>query len=336
MQQTQLVASLRDLADDQPAICACVCTHNGRAVLGDCLDSLAGQDMPAGRFSILVIDDGSTDGTADLFRSWRDKHPKLTTRLVCQPSSGLSAARNAGLQFSDAPIVAYIDDDAVAEPGWLSGLLAAFLEFPCAGAAAGPVSVRWTTAKPRWWRDELDEVFNRFQPAGDQPCTLRFPNLPYGCNFAVRRNLAVGLGRFRTDLGRQKGTLLGGEETELMLRMLVTDHQVVYWPSAGVQHLALPHRANRKYILRRAWMHGRSAARLAAAYPQVADAMPGLATCLWRMCRTAPQYRFRTAHWKYWLYRLGYHWEQRALGLSAAKNRARRKIASTLGVATHV
>lgn len=321
MQQTQPVQPV----DQTPDICACICTHNGQAILADCLDSLARQDLSAARFSILVIDDGSTDGTADTFRAWRDNHQDLTARLVCQPQSGLSAARNTGLQLSDAPLVAYIDDDAMAEPGWLSGLLAGFAEFPNAGAVGGPVSIRWTTPKPRWWRDELDEVFNRWQQ-GDQPHTLRFPLLPYGCNFAVRRNLAVGLGRFRTDLGRQKGKLLGGEETELFLRMLITNHDVAYWPTAHVQHLAVPHRATRGYVLRRAWMHGRSMARLAYAYPQVTSSYPNLGACLWQMTRTAKQYHFRLAHWKYWLFRLGYHWERCRLGRSVVRDHAHRAV----------
>lgn len=301
------------LANDQPEICACVCTHNGRATLPDCLASLAGQDLEWARFSILVVDDGSTDDSADIFRAWRDEHPELVARLVCQPAAGLSAARNTGLQLSDAPVVAFLDDDATAGPGWLRGLLAGFSEFPNAAAVGGPVEVRWIGDKPRWWRDPLDEVFNRFEPA-QEPTTLTFPTLPYGCNFAVRRNVAVGLGRFRTDLGRQKGTLLGGEETELFLRMLGTDYQVAYWPGARVQHLALPQRATRKYILRRAWMHGRSLARLSLAYPAIGRAMPSLPRSCWQMFKLAPRYHFGVAHWKYWLFRLGYHWERRKMG----------------------
>ncbi len=295
--------------NNAPAICACICTHNGQAVIPGCLDSLVAQDLPADRFTILVIDDGSTDATAETFRAWQENHPGLSAHLITQAASGLSVARNAAIEQCDAPIVAYIDDDAMAEPTWLSGLLSAFAEFPNAAAAAGPVQVRWTTARPRWWRDELDEVFNRFHPA-DQPCKLHWPQMPYGCNFAVRRDIALALGGFRTDLGRQNGTLLAGEETELLLRTLANKHEIAYQPSAGVQHLALASRATRRYILRRAWMHGRSAALLARRHQPVADSIPPLSRCLWQMLATAWRYRFRLAHWKYWLYRLGYHYQR--------------------------
>jgi glycosyltransferase involved in cell wall biosynthesis len=290
----------------------CVCTHNGQATIGGCLESLAAQDLACDRSSLLVIDDGSTDGTAVLVRQWQRDHPGLNCRLISQAQAGLSAARNAGLQNADAPIVAYIDDDAYACPGWLNGIWNAFQIFPSAGAVGGRVIVRWPQGKPPWWHDDLDEVFNRFCPA-EEPTTLDFPQLPYGCNFAVRREVAIRLGGFRTDLGRRNGTLLGGEETDLLLRVIEAGHQIAYWPDALVEHLAPPHRASRRYILKRAWNHGRSLARVAAAHPRIAEAIPTLPTCLCRMICHAPKHRLRLAHWKYWLLRFGYHFEAHRL-----------------------
>lgn len=315
-------AAERDIHEEhgavQPDICACVCTHNGQAVLGACLESLARQGLERDRFSVLVVDDGSTDETAAVYDAWHQMWPAVRARLVWQEATGLSAARNLGLKQSDAPLVAYIDDDAMASPGWLTGLIEGFARFgEAAGAVGGPVSVRWTANRPRWWRSELDEVFNRFD-AGAEVCLVRFPRLPYGCNFAVRRDTAMQLGGFRTDLGRQKGQLLGGEETELLLRMGRSGIGVGYWPGARVEHMALPQRANRRYVLRRAWMHGRSLGRLSHVYAPVSEAMPGLSGCLWQMVWTAGRYRGRLSHWKYWLLRLGYHWERRRGGKAAA------------------
>ncbi len=305
-----LMSQNRMLQNAGPSVCACVCTHNGAATLPECLNALAGQTLDPRRFSVLIVDDGSTDATPDVARRWQAAHPHLNGRSIRQAPSGLSAARNAGIREANAPIVAYIDDDAFAAPGWLEGIVDAFEAFPAAAAMGGEVRVRWSTSKPRWWHDELDEVFNRFRPA-DEPMTLDFPRLPYGCNFAVRRDTAIRLGGFRTDLGRQGGALLAAEETDLLLRILEAGHPIAYWPSAMVEHLAMPSRLSRRYVLRRAWNHGRSLGRIAPTHPRLNEAMPPFGSCVWRMVGRASAHGFRLAHWKYWLLRLGYHHERR-------------------------
>ncbi len=291
-------------------LCVCICTHNGGAAIGGCLESIGGQTLNRRRWGVLVIDDGSTDDTVEVVKRWHRENASLDVKIVGQPPAGLSVARNRGMEVADSPIVAFIDDDARASAGWLEGLVAAFERFPTAGAVGGSVAVRWECSKPGWWHDDLDEVFNRYRP-GDEPKWVEYPLLPYGCNFAVRRDAARSLGGFRSDLGRQGGTLIGGEETDLMLRMIGNGLGVAYWPDARVEHLALPQRLSRGYILRRAWSHGRSLARMVDAYPGLAGHVPGAASCFVQMLVRAPGYRFRLAHWKYWLYRLGYHWESR-------------------------
>jgi len=320
MQPPRTGQSASQTNGQRPDICVCLCTHNGQAVIGECLDSLARQALEPQRYRVLVVDDGSADATAAVVRSWRERNRNIVSRLIRQRQAGLAAARNVGLATSEAPLVAYIDDDAIADPGWLEGLIAAFARFPNAAAVGGPVRVRWISPKPWWWHDDLDEVFNRFRPAGE-PTTLEFPALPYGCNFAVRRDVAMRVGGFRTDLGRQNGLLLAGEETELFLRMSEAGYQIAYWPDAFVDHLALPTRVSRRYILKRAWNHGRSLARLAAVHPGICEAFPGPAACLRRMLHDAPKYRFRLAHWKYWLLRFGYHYEARRLAPSSRPGR---------------
>ena len=95
-----------------------VCTRNRAGVIGPCLEALAGQDMPPERFEVVVVDNGSTDGTAAVLRRWRDGDPSHR-RVEEEHRTGLSRARNAGLAAAGAPIVAFIDDDARAAAGWV-------------------------------------------------------------------------------------------------------------------------------------------------------------------------------------------------------------------------
>ena len=99
-------------ADDQPwpRISVVCCSYNGSRFIGDCLSALARQDYPD--YEVIVIDDGSTDTTAEIARGF-------DVDLVSTPNQGLSAARNEGLARASGEVVAYIDDDAYPDQDWL-------------------------------------------------------------------------------------------------------------------------------------------------------------------------------------------------------------------------
>lgn len=124
-----------------------VCAYNRAARLRLCLDSLAAQTYPAERTEIVVVDDGSTDDTPAVCQEAGG--PLRGLRVIRQSNAGLGAARNRGWQATAAPVVAFLDDDAVAPPFWLERLVALFGEVPgdvaCVG---GPVDAEWG-APPR-------------------------------------------------------------------------------------------------------------------------------------------------------------------------------------------
>ena len=100
------------MSSEPPAIAVVVCTYNRAARLRLCLDSLAAQTYPAERTEIVVVDDGSTDVTPAVCQ---DRIGRLHgLRVIRQANSGLGAARNRGWKAAAAPVVAFIDDDAVA------------------------------------------------------------------------------------------------------------------------------------------------------------------------------------------------------------------------------
>jgi glycosyltransferase involved in cell wall biosynthesis len=117
-------------ADDHPwpRISVVCCSYNGSRFIGDCLAALAHQDYPD--YEVIVIDDGSTDSTAEIAS-------RFDVQLVSTPNQGLSAARNEGLAHASGEIVAYIDDDAYPDQDWLRYLGWIYMTGDLAGAG-GP------------------------------------------------------------------------------------------------------------------------------------------------------------------------------------------------------
>jgi GT2 family glycosyltransferase len=157
-----------------------VCTHNGSRTIRDCLDGLKRLEYP--NCEVIVVDDGSTDGTADIVRAY-------DVRLIRTENRGLSAARNTGMRAATGEIVAYLDDDAYPDPHWLHYIASAFARNGHAGVG-GP----------------------NVPPPGDGPiaeCIANAPGGPVhvllsdseaehlpGCNMAFRKTCLEAIGGF--------------------------------------------------------------------------------------------------------------------------------------------
>lgn len=164
-----------------PRFSVIVCTRNGVERLPDCLKACRALDYPD--FEIIVINDGSTDGTADLL----DNQDGL--RVFHLPPSGLSAARNHGAQKATGEILAFTDDDCRPDPQWLTWLAKIYSETSHA-AIGGPnlppppdsLSLALTTAAPGApTHVMLDDTIAEHLP---------------GCHLSVKRSAFEKIGGF--------------------------------------------------------------------------------------------------------------------------------------------
>lgn len=94
-----------------------VCTYNGENRIRDCLEALIIQDYPKDRYEIIVVDDGSTDGTNEIVSEYPVKVIKHKKNL------GICSARNTGLHNANGTIVVYTDDDCTPKRSWLENLV---------------------------------------------------------------------------------------------------------------------------------------------------------------------------------------------------------------------
>ncbi len=89
--------------------------YNAAGVLGKCLEHLAEQDYPKDRYEVVVVDDGSTDATAEVVAEAR-RRLALDLRYVRQTNAGLAAARNAGARAARFPVLLFLDPDMWSRP----------------------------------------------------------------------------------------------------------------------------------------------------------------------------------------------------------------------------
>jgi glycosyltransferase involved in cell wall biosynthesis len=225
------------------------------------------QTLPA-REVIVVI-----DGNADLKRR-ADEELTGAVVLTNAHAPGLSGGRQTGAEHATGTILAFLDDDAIADEDWLGQLLQAY-EDPNVLGVGGLIDPLWREPPPRWFPAEFNWVVGCTY-AGMAVETTRIRN-PIGANMSVWASVLANAGAFDTRLGRTDGVkgLYGtAEETEFGIRTTAS-HPGRYWvyrAEARVRHVVPAERASWRYFLRRCLVEGRAKAVLA----EVAGARDGL------------------------------------------------------------
>ena len=225
----------------------------------ECLGALADQ-VGVGDHEVVVVDNGSTDGTDGLVRAWAAADPARRRRLR-EPVAGLSRARNRGVAAARGEVVLFIDDDALAPRGWVAAHLAAYAHDPAVVGVGGPIALRWPDGRPGWLAPRLEHWYSALDHGDDAVATWPTPHGPYGTNMSVRRATLDEVGGFDTRLGRRGRSLVSSEEGDLFSRVWATGGTVAYEPATLVLHGVTPDRLSRRWVLRRGWAQGRTNAR---------------------------------------------------------------------------
>ena len=243
-----------------------VCTRNRSALLAECLASVRPELLAAAEPGLLiVVDNGSTDDTESVCRAFGATVPEDRFRYVSEPRTGLSIARNRGIDDgADAEIVAFLDDDAKVAPGWLESCLAAFDAYRDVSGIGGEI-LPWFTAEtmppPAWFKPPLSHYYCTYSLPGADVSDFPARHHPVGVNMAFRRAVFDRF-RFSEALGRSGTNLISGEEAELCGQIRRAGGRLLYVAPMRVEHFIHPDRLNEGWIRERHYYEGISRARL--------------------------------------------------------------------------
>jgi GT2 family glycosyltransferase len=178
-------------------------------------------------------------------------------------AKGLSGARNSGVAASSGEVVAFLDDDAFADPTWLEELTKPLIN-PLVCGTGGWVVPFWETGEARWFPETFYWILGCSYsglPMTDAPIRN-----PIGASMAIRRGVFDAVGGFTSGIGRIGATPLGCEETELCIRY-ATQHPNEYFMLARralVHHRVPSSRLNWHYFWTRCWAEGLSKAAVSS------------------------------------------------------------------------
>lgn len=194
--------------------------YNAERFLPRCLAALHAQTLPPTDYEILVVDDGSTDNTAQLAEEGG-------ARLVHSQHGGAAAARNAGVDAALAPIVVFTDADCEPAPDFLQRLLSP-LDHPKVSGARGVYRSRQRKIVARFVQLEYEERYKRIAHIAEEQGSVNALDTSYCC---YRRNDFLAAGGFDTRFASA-----AAEDHELSYRMAEAGHVFRFVPEAIVYH----------------------------------------------------------------------------------------------------
>jgi GT2 family glycosyltransferase len=215
-----------------------------------CLDCLQSQQPRPDQ--VIVVDASPDTRTRDLIAN---QYPG-TVYLRNEIGYGhMTMSRNIGLMSATGEVIAFIDDDAFARPGWVANLLAAYIE-PEIGAVGGRAMNNVPGEETAGVNDVGRMRANGTLSANFAADTgeIREVDHMIGCNMSYRREVLAKLGGFREDcLGTEVG-----EETDMCLRVRQLGYRLVFTPLAVVDHLGAPQARGRRFDVRYDYYHRRN------------------------------------------------------------------------------
>lgn len=228
-----------------------ICTYNRAHILPEALVSLLRQTVSQDNYSLLIIDNNSTDNTQETVASFKDKFTDI--RIIVENNQGLSHARNRALKECQTEWLAFLDDDAKAHPDWVETILQSIKKGDFDGFGGPYYAWHRYGPAPHW----LPEDFGTYESPQDYGLLEGDTYIPGG-NSVLRCDAARSIGTFSTELGMRGNRCGYGEETLFFERMRAASYRMGYVPQLKIDHCVLPYKYTLRWQLYAAFISGRN------------------------------------------------------------------------------
>jgi glycosyltransferase involved in cell wall biosynthesis len=251
--QRLYTSPLTDMLPRIPRISVVVASYNAADTLEECLDSFTLVEYPD--FEVIVVDDGSTDNTADIAKRY-----DAPIRLLQPGRGGLSFARNAGCEAATGEIVAYTDADCIVPPNWLFYIAATYLEgdWACVG---GPNLLPANDNRVARAVDRCPGIATHVLISDEEA-----EHVP-GCNMAYNRDILRELGGFN------RIYRTAGDDVDMCWRVMSAGYRIGFNHGAMVWHHRRP---NVKRYLGQQRGYGFAESLLHEKHPERFNALGGI------------------------------------------------------------
>ena len=230
-------------------ITVAICTWNRAQLLDATLASMHNLRIPEGiQWELIVVDNNSTDETPLVIERHSSALPIVA---LVEPRPGKSYAANLAAARASGELLVWTDDDVRVREDWLASYVRAANAWPGAAFFVGSIDPWFEETPPGWIEKQLPDLTGVYVIVDHGPTerVISRGESVFGANMAFRTNVAQAF-PLNPRLGRIRGSLIGGDDTELVERVLDAGHIGVWVPSARLQHYVPKERLTARYIQR--------------------------------------------------------------------------------------
>jgi glycosyltransferase involved in cell wall biosynthesis len=236
--------------NDALKISVVICSYNREQYIIDAIDSLYNQTLSKEKYEVIVVDNNSIDNTNHFCQNYIQTHPNFNVYYLEEPTQGASFARNTGAAFAKAPLLAFMDDDAIADTNFLARIIFFFESHSEIGGLGGRIIPKYIPAEPEWMSHYVSSLVGNFHYS-EGVSKFKPGKYPLESNMVVTKKHFIEVGGFNTLLPGVVGTLrIGGEGKDFFMKLQALNEGIYYDPDIKVQHVVEVNKLTPEYMYR--------------------------------------------------------------------------------------